>query len=662
MKHHYRVTGALALVLAAPTIAADPANKEAELFGAREAVRGISISPDGTQIAIVASTPGGAGTVLLTGKLGGVLKPALRASGEPEQLIDCNWSTDVRIVCDFVSRTQQGDGLLLGYTRTVSLDPDGGNLKRLTAATSERALYATQFGGTAIDWLGEEGGGSVLMTRPVEEQRTTGSLAASNKRGLGVDRVDTTTLRRTPVEQPEPTAIEYITDGHGTVRVRGLRPSTNTGYGGGEIVYQYRAPGSRSWKELSRHDFTEGGAGNGFNPWAVDRDLNIAYGFDRDGDRQALYKMSLDGTGKAERVFAHPSVDVDGLVRIGRENRVVGVSYATEKRETSFFDPELARLRTGLARALPKAPLISFVDASAGEKKLVLRASSDVDPGRYYVYDKATRQLGPLVADRPQLDGLALAPVRPVSFPASDGTAIPGYLTLPVGSTGKNLPTIVMPHGGPGARDEWGFDWLAQYFAARGFAVLQPNFRGSTGYGERWFAKNGFRSWRTAIGDVSDGARWLAKQGIADPAKMAAVGWSYGGYAALQSAVVDPALFKAVVAIAPVTDLETLRDEARRYSNFSVRDKFIGYGPHVREGSPAQNAAAIKAPVLLFHGDQDQNVGVGESRLMQSRLKAAGGRVELIEFPGLGHGLDDDRARIRMLTRADAFLRESMGM
>lgn len=219
-----------------------------------------------------------------------------------------------------------------------------------------------------------------------------------------------------------------------------------------------------------------------------------------------------------------------------------------------------------------------------------------------------------------------------------------------------------MPHGGPSARDEWGFDWLSQYFAARGFAVLQPNFRGSAGYGSAWFQKNGFQSWKTAIGDVNAAGRWLETQGIAAPGKLAIVGWSYGGYAALQSAVLDPDLFKAIVAVAPVTDLDRLREESRDRSNFRLVSKFIGQGPHVREGSPAQNVAAFKAPVLLFHGDRDDNVGVGESQLMAERLKDAGKRVEYIEFKGLDHYLDDAAARTRLLSTTDAFLRRNLGL
>jgi len=245
---------------------------------------------------------------------------------------------------------------------------------------------------------------------------------------------------------------------------------------------------------------------------------------------------------------------------------------------------------------------------------------------------------------------------------AADGTMIPGYLTLPPGKPEKGLPAIVMPHGGPAARDEWGFDWLAQFFAARGYAVLQPNFRGSSGYGDSWFKKNGFQSWKTAIGDVNDGGKWLIQQGIARADQLAILGWSYGGYAALQSSVLDPDLFKAIVAIAPVTDLETLRTEARNYTNFPQVDAFIGKGEHVREGSPARNAGRIKAPVLLFHGDKDLNVGVGESRSMASKLKNAGKQVEFVEFKGLDHQLDDDTARTAMLSKADAFLRSSMGL
>jgi dipeptidyl aminopeptidase/acylaminoacyl peptidase len=260
------------------------------------------------------------------------------------------------------------------------------------------------------------------------------------------------------------------------------------------------------------------------------------------------------------------------------------------------------------------------------------------------------------------LEGVSLASVKPVSYPAADGTLIPGYLTLPPGHQSiTGLPAIVLPHGGPSARDEWGFDWLSQFYAARGFAVLQPNFRGSSGYGDKWFEDNGFKAWEVAIGDVLDAGRWLLRQG-ADSSKLAIVGWSYGGYAALQSAVVDPTLFRAVVAIAPVTDLAAVKAEHWGWSNYKFVSDFVGSGTHMHEGSPVEHADKIKAPVLIFHGTLDRNVGIEQSQRMAARLAAAGSKCELVTFENLEHYLEDSAARAQMLRKSDAFLRQALGL
>jgi dipeptidyl aminopeptidase/acylaminoacyl peptidase len=365
---------------------------------------------------------------------------------------------------------------------------------------------------------------------------------------------------------------------------------------------------------------------------------------------------------RRELLVSHDSVDVDGLLRLGRRGRVIGATYATETRQFVYFDPQLRELAAQLSRVLPQLPLIRFVGASDDESTLLVWAGSDRDPGRYYTYTRADRRLNEIMLARPQLEGVALAEVRPVRFPAADGTPIPGYLTLPPGREARGLPAIVLPHGGPAARDEWGFDWLAQYFANRGYAVLQPNFRGSAGYGDYWFQRNGFQYWRTAVGDVNDAGRWLVAQGIADPARLAVVGWSYGGYAALQSAVLDAGLYKAIVAIAPITDLNLLREESRGWSDFRLVRDFVGSGATVREGSPAQNAAAIRAPVLLFHGDLDTNVDIRHSRMMHDRLRDSDRASELVVLPGLDHQIEDSEARAQMLRRIDAFLRTSLGI
>ena len=250
--------------------------------------------------------------------------------------------------------------------------------------------------------------------------------------------------------------------------------------------------------------------------------------------------------------------------------------------------------------------------------------------------------------------------MKSISFKASDGTVIPAYLTLPLGGSGKGLPAIVMPHGGPDYRDEWGFDWLVQFFAQRSYAVLQPEYRGSSGYGDAFYANNGFRSWQTAMGDICDAGRWLVKEGIADPSKLAIVGWSYGGYAALQANVVDPTLFKAIVAVAPVTDLGMLKQESEGYTNSRLVARQVGSGAIVSQGSPARHADRIAVPVLMFHGDHDLNVAVAESKAMDSALRKAGKKSTLVIFPGLDHQLDDGAAREKLLDQSDAFLRTSM--
>ncbi|WP_084251057.1 alpha/beta hydrolase family protein [Sphingomonas pruni] len=651
--------GLTPLAVAAQDVPAKPGNNLAEAFGAREAVRQISLSPDGTKAAIIQPTKGH-GSALMIGDMvnGGELKTILTSSGNPDKLGDCHWSTDTRLICR-ISITSDVDGERLGFSRIVAIDADGKNLKMLSARTSDRALGLMQNGGSLIDW-GARGDGSALMTRLFVPEVSTGTHIAESQSGLGVELIDTRSLSRKQIEPARESAVDYISDGRGNVRIIGLQPKTGTGYDSGKIIYSYRTADSRAWKPLTTVTVVAGQTA-GFVPYAVDPALNVVYGFENQTGHTALYSIALDGSLTKKLVLSRADVDIDDLVEVGRQNRVVGATFVTDRREAEFFDPALKTLRAALGKALP-GKIITFIDASADESKLLLFAYSDVDPGRYYLFDKKTRSMAEVLASRPGLDGLKLATVKPVTYQAADGTNIPAYLTLPAGSDGKNLPAIVMPHGGPGARDEWGFDWLSQYFAARGYAVIQPNFRGSTGYGDAWYEKNGFQSWRTSIGDVNDAGRWLVKSGVADPKKLAIVGWSYGGYAALQSSVLDPDLFKAIVAIAPVTDLDTLRNEARNFTNFPQVDALIGHGPWVAEGSPARNAGKIKAPVLLFHGDIDTNVRIGESRLMADKIKSAGGKVELVEFKGLDHQLDDDTARAQMLGKADAFLRSAMGL
>ncbi len=640
--------------------AAGPPADPAAAFGAREDVSSISLSPAGRRIAFISPGPGASSVVYAVEAVEGAQpRRVLGADGRKERITDCGWVSEERLVCRAVFLMENVvPGELLTASRVFAINADGTKPMLLSRRSRADDAYYAFGGGEILDWLpGTDG--AVLMARRYVPEVKIGSIVEDKREGYGVDRVDSDKGATKAVESPNKRAGGYLSDGRGKVRIMLVPDMADSGYATGRYTYYYRTRGSDDWKQLSiYHSIDE----SGFRPVAVDPDLDVAYGFKRAGGRDALYSVALDGSARETLIYSHPQVDVDSTVRIGRAQRVVGVTFATEKREAVFFDKDLAALGKALAKALPNTPLIRFVDSSVDESKLILWAGSDTDPGRYYLFDKAAKQLRPMMLDRPQLDGVTLAPMKPVTYTASDGTKVPAYLTLPPGGTGKNLPAIVMPHGGPSARDEWGFDWLVQYYASRGFAVLQPNYRGSAGYGDRWYQKNGFQSWRTAIGDVNDAGRWLTAQGIADPAKLAIVGWSYGGYAALQSGVVDPGLFKAVVAIAPVSDLGQLVEDSKGWSNHRVERNFIGSGPHLREGSPAQNAGRIKAPVLLFHGDKDRNVDVRHARLMHDKLKDAGGRSELVVFEGLDHQLGDSDVRAQMLRRSDAFLRTALGL
>ncbi|EJL30236.1 S9 family peptidase [Novosphingobium sp. AP12] len=629
-------------------------------FGAREGVRNISISPEGKQIVFVGPRAGGGENAVVVDLSDGKSTPIFSSKGRTEQITHCQFILESRVVCEAYFNAGK-NGAIDDATRLFSLASDGSDMKMLSANRPANAYYSSRYGGGVVDYTVPGQPESVLMERWYSPEMTTGTLTARQQSGLGVEAVNVLNGRRKDVLQPRETAQGFISDGQGKVRIIHMQPVTGTGYVRLQSSYFYSDATGKNWSRLSDVNF-DAGLTTGFEPVAVDSTRNIAYGFGDYEGRTSLYERTLDGTNTTRLLISRPDAVVDGLLKIGRTQRVIGVSFVTERRFAEYFDPELRKLSIGLGKALGGDRQIGIIDATTDEQRLLVYAGSDTDPGQYYLYDKATKKLAGLLLDRPELQGMAFGQMKPMSFTAADGTVIPGYLTLPPGSTGKNLPTIVMPHGGPNARDEWGFDWLAQYFAAKGYAVFQPNFRGSTGYGAQFFGKNGFRGWRTAIGDVDDAARWLVSQGIARSDKLAIVGWSYGGYAALQAGVVDPGLYKAIVAIAPVVDFDKWREEFRNMSNFTVMDNLIGTGPHTAEGSPARHAEQMTAPVLLFHGDADRNVAVGHSRLMQDRLKAVGKSVDYVEFSGLDHQLDDGDARAAMLTRTDAFLRRNLGL
>jgi dipeptidyl aminopeptidase/acylaminoacyl peptidase len=646
----------LALALSSASVA-QPAHSLAEdaaAFGARESAVDVSLSPSGTNVAYVAPIRGGGSAAFVAHLATNKVTPFLKSGDGAEQLDWCQFVTDSRLVCRYRKITNQV-GMLIGFSRLIAVDDTGANMKGLGQSESFYDAGLRQFDGTVIDWLPGEGG-SVLMARAyVPEAGRTGTRLGRSKEGLGVDRIDTVSLKATAIEAPNRVASGFMSDGRGSVRVMSMAERSGDMLTG-RTKYLYRAAGSRDWEPLT--DYVED---DDFAPLAVDASSNALYALKPLNGRQALYRITLTKPTLTELVASHPSVDIDNVKRSANGQKVIGYTFVTDKRETVYFDPEYKALAASLSKAIPNLPLIRFAGTSDNGRKLLIHAGADNDSGRYYLFDRDSKQLAEIMLARPELEKRTLASVKPVTVAGADGTPIPAYLTLPNGKQAKNLPAVVLPHGGPSSRDEWGFDWLSQFLAARGYAVIQPNYRGSAGFGDAWLMENGFKNWRTSISDITASAKWLAAQGIADPARTAIVGWSYGGYAALQAAEVEPSLFKAVVAVAPVTDLADLKREAEGYTSARIVADFVGSGPHIREGSPLQNAAAIKVPVLLAHGDMDQNVGIGHSDRMAAALKKEGVPVEYLRYKGLDHQLDDTAARTEMLTKIGALLEKTIG-
>ncbi len=667
MKWSFGIGFTLWAAVATPAVAADDA---AVRFGVRERILHTALSPDGMSMAYV-GTSGARGSALYVVSLADPKakpQPALIATGDPDRLAWCNWISNTRLVCRMFGINK--DVILLPFGRLVAVDANGGNVRLLERPATANTRGIMFRDGEVIDWLADDDN-NILMTRTVLANDSVGSRAGSNRDGLGVDRVDTTTLAWEAVEKPLRTAAGFISDGHGRVRilqtleltpevsVETAAPVFNFGSVLGVRNFLYRRAGQQNWQALSSYNVIDE---SGFFPAAVDPDKEIAYGYSRTDGRQALHSLALDGSLKQSLVFARPGVDVDSIVQIGRRNRVVGVSFATDRIEIKYLDPELAALQASLSKAIPNQPMVAIVDASRDEQRLLIRAGTDTDAGVYYLYDRAKKSLDTLYVVRPELEGAKLPAVTPVSFPAADGRQVSAYLTLPPGqtmATAKGLKAVVLPDGGPFGRDYWGFDWLAHFLAHQGYAVLRASARGYSGSGDMWFRDNGFQSWQRAVDEVVAAGRWLESQGIAAPGRLGVVGWSHGGYTALQAAATAPSLFKAVVAIAPLTDLARFKQERRDWSNFQVINAEIGSGDHVRTLSPAQNAARITAPVLMFHGTFDRTFDYRQSTAMAARLKAAGVAHEVVTFDKLDHDLHDSSVRTEMLRKIDAFLSAS---
>ncbi len=360
-----------------------------------------------------------------------------------------------------------------------------------------------------------------------------------------------------------------------------------------------------------------------------------------------------------ELKYHDPDYDVLGGLIYSRKTRdVIGVYHSEEGDRRIYWNEQHISLSNGINKALPDTSNI-FVSFSEDERKYILLTTSDRVPGHYYIGDRDKGRLDPILTMYPGIDETLLTERKLVSYKARDGLTIEAYLTLPRGEKNKPLPVVILPHGGPIYKSFGGFHYWAAFFANRGYAVLEPNFRGSLGYGFNFMAQS-LGNWGGEMqDDLTDAAQWLIDEGIADKNRLCIVGASYGGYAALMATVKTPELFACAVSFAGISDVDQLRSRTRFFITHDEVRLQLGEG-NLDNISPLYHINKIKTPILLAHGEQDRFVSVEQSRKFAKRLDAEGKEYKYIELPDGSHSLTSQENRTLFFSEMDDFLKQHL--
>lgn len=378
-------------------------------------------------------------------------------------------------------------------------------------------------------------------------------------------------------------------------------------------------------------------------------------------DKTALVLFDIANGKEQEVLFETQEADLDGVSYSRKDKKLLMVSWTTDKRKEHFFDEETKALKAYVEGKLPGYQ-IAVGGFNKNEDKYIIRTYSDRSRGAYYYFDKNTKELTKLADLSPWLNENDLCEMKPISYTSRDGLTIPGYLTLPKGIKAEKLPVVINPHGGPWARDYWGFNPEVQFLANNGYAVLQMNFRGSTGYGKAFWEAS-FKQWgRTMQDDISDGVKWLTDQGIADPERIAIYGGSYGGYATLAGLTLTPELYAAGVDYVGVANLFTFMKTIPPYWKpmLDMLYEMVG-NPQadslkLAEVSPVFQAGKIVAPLFVAQGANDPRVNKDESDQMVAALKERGIDVEYMVKENEGHGFRNEENRFDFYRAMIAFL------
>lgn len=472
-------------------------------------------------------------------------------------------------------------------------------------------------------------------------------------------RLNTKTGRSTIVERPGVT-IAWGIERHG-------EPRTATTIDGDLESVFYRDADQKKWRKLAEFNTY---AGAGFMPYSFGPDGSM-YVRSRNGkDKASLYRYDLGKNSiDPEPLVSLKDYDFSGSI-IHNDKKILGVRFETDADDTKWLDPEMQAIQKTVNELLPSTVNQISVPYRPETPYMLVQSFSDIQPTVYFLYDSASKKLAMLGSSMPQIDPQQMSPKDMVRYKARDGLEIPAYLTMPKGAGKKNLPLVVLVHGGPYVRGgSWRWNREVQFLASRGYAVLEPEYRGSTGFGWRHF-KAGWKQWGLAMqDDIADGAKWAVAQGVADPKRICIAGASYGGYATLMGLINDPDLYRCGFEWVGVTDINLMYDVS--WSDTS--NEYLKYGMPLLVGdqakdsaqlkatSPLVNAARIKQPLLLAYGGADARVPLVHGTKFRDAVKATNPDVEWIQYPEEGHGWRLQKNNVDFWSRVENFLDKNIG-
>ncbi len=511
-----------------------------------------------------------------------------------------------------------------------SVDRDGKHQRDLTPFTGVRA--------TIVDDLEDNPTDVIIQTNQRDKQL------------FDAYRLNVITGKITLAAQNPGNIQQWITDWNGKIRAATTTDGVNTSL-------LYRKTEQSAWKTIVTTNFKES-----FDPQFFSFDNQHLFGVSNIGrDKAAAVEFDPETAKEVRVIYENPDADV-GRLAYSRQRKVLTLAtYKTWKQQIVFFDHETEDAYKYLQQQLPGFD-VARVGRDKEENKFIVVLTGDRTLGSYYLYDIKAKDIRKLADLGPWLHADQLAEMKPIEYQSRDGLTIHGYLTLPKGRDAKKLPVVVNPHGGPWARDDWEFNPEVQFLANRGYAVLQMNFRGSTGYGRKFFEAS-FKQWGgTMQDDITDGVNWVIQQGIADPKRVAIYGGSYGGYAVLEGLVKTPDLYAAGVDYVGVSNLFTFMNTIPPYWKPQLEMMHEMVGDPVKdkdwfqEHSPALNADKITTPLFVAQGEKDPRVNINESNQIVDALKKRGVTVEYMVKPNEGHGFQNEENRFDFYAAMEKFL------